>query len=55
MLLLIAVSKTGRLDNQFITMFSLCRFLVWDEVRDNEDHKLCLKPSKKVPTQLEEF
>jgi prolactin regulatory element-binding protein len=35
-------------------MFSLCRFFDWDEVKDNEDHKLGLKPSKKVLTQLED-
>ncbi|KAF9673993.1 hypothetical protein SADUNF_Sadunf10G0081500 [Salix dunnii] len=33
---------------------SSCRFFDWDEVKDNEDHKLGLKPSKKVLTQLED-
>ncbi|XP_061987599.1 SEC12-like protein 2 isoform X2 [Populus nigra] len=31
-----------------------CRFFEWDEVEDNEDHKLVLKSSEKVLTQLED-
>lgn len=41
-------------DNQFTIMSSLCRFFEWDEVEDNEDHKLGLKSSEKVLTQLED-
>ena len=40
--------------NQFTIMSSLCRFFEWDEVEDNEDHKLGLKSSEKVLTQLED-
>ncbi|XP_011023488.1 PREDICTED: SEC12-like protein 2 isoform X1 [Populus euphratica] len=31
-----------------------CRFFEWDEVKGNEDHKLGLKSSEKVLTQLED-
>ena len=41
-------------DNQFTTTFSLCRFVEWDEIKDNEDHKLGLKLSEKVLMHLED-
>lgn len=36
-------------------LYFWCRFFNWDEVKDNDAHKLSLKESVKVLTQLEDI